>query len=128
MSLSGKRMLQVCVAVAGIVPVAAGAWGVLDRSGSASADLASHARYLSGVLLAIGVAFWATIPDIERRTGRIQLLASLVMTGGLCRLLGLALGDALSPETAGALVMELLVTPLLCLWQARLGVRGLDGR
>ena len=38
---------------------------------------------------------------------------------GLC-LLGLALGDPATPMVAAALAMELIVTPLICLWQTRL--------
>lgn len=117
----GKRSLQVCVAAAGLVPVVAGASGaLLDHAGS-GALTANHERYLSGLLLAIGLAFWASLPDIERRAARIRLLTFLVVVGGLCRLLGVAMGDALSLTVLGALVMELVVTPLLCYWQSRLG-------
>jgi hypothetical protein len=42
--------------------------------------------------------------------------------GGLCRLLGVALGDPLTPAIAAALALELLATPLLCLWQAQISI------
>jgi len=42
------------------------------------------------------------------------------VVGGLCRLLGVELGDGLSASVVGPLIVELAVTPLLCLWQARL--------
>jgi hypothetical protein len=115
--LSGKRALQLCVALAGIVAVSAGAWGVFDDPGGASAGQVSHERYLSGLLLAIGVAFWTTLPNIEQKTGRFRLLTGLVVVGGLCRLFGVTMGDGLSVSTVGPLAMELLVAPLLCLWQ-----------
>lgn len=118
-----KRLLQMCVGVAATVPVAAGACGVFYGLEGRTLAAASHARYLSGLLLAIGLAFWTTIPDIEQKTERIHLLAGLVVIGGLCRLLGVMLGDMLTPAVAGALIMELLVTPSLCLWQARLALR-----
>ena len=50
----------------------------------------------------------------------VWALAFLVAIGGACRLLGVLLGDPLSPQVIGALVMELGITPVLCLWQSRL--------
>ncbi len=115
-----KRLAQFSFAVAGIVPVAAGLWGVLDPFMGPEGSLQNHGRYLSGLLLAIGLAFWAAIPGIERRPTWIRVLTAVVVIGGLCRLLGVLLGDPPSPSVLGALAMELGVTPLLCLWQSRL--------
>ena len=122
-SSSEKRALQTCVALAGLVAVSAGAWGVLSGLGAQGDGLASHERYLSGLLLAIGLAYWTTVSNIEHKTGRFRLLTALVVVGGISRLLGVALGDTLSWPIGGALVMELLVAPLLCLWQGRVGSR-----
>lgn len=116
---AGSLALQLAVLAAAAVPVAAGAWGVISALGASRSGLASHERYLSGLLLAIGLAFWSTLPAIERKTERFRLLAALVVVGGLCRLAGVTTGDALTAPTAAALVMELAVTPLLCLWQSR---------
>jgi hypothetical protein len=105
----------------------AGAWGVLsdlgghDGGSSGGSGLASHERYLSGLLLAIGIAFWTTLSGIEGKTGRFRLLTALVVVGGVSRLVGVAMGDTLSWSIAGALTMELLVAPVLCLWQGRVG-------
>ena len=63
------------------------------------------------------------MPDIANATARFRLLTALVVLGGWCRLLGVALGDALTPPVAAALLMELIVTPLLCLWQGRVARR-----
>ena len=120
-SWSEKRALQTCVALAGLVAVSAGAWGVLCGLGARGDGLASHERYLSGLLLAIGLAFWTTVSNIDGKTGRFRLLTALVVVGGISRLLGVALGDTLSWSSGGALAMELLVAPLLCLWQSRVG-------
>jgi hypothetical protein len=113
--------LQAAVFMAAAVPVFAGAWGVVSALGAPLTGLASHERYLSGLLLAIGLAFWTTLPGIKGKSGRFRLLAALVVVGGLCRLVGLAMGDAMTWPTLAALVMELAVTPLLCLWQASAG-------
>ncbi len=91
-----RRLLQVTVAIAGLVPVFAGADGVLRGSdafgltGDAFAD--SHVRYLSGLLLGIGLAFWASIPNIERHGARFLLLTAIVFIGGCGRLLCVAAG------------------------------------
>ena len=116
----GKRAAQAGFAVAGIVPVVAGLWGVFQPLEGSVGSQVNLGRYLSGLLLAIGLAFWAAIPDIENQASRIRLLTGLVVTGGCCRLLGVILGDPLSLPVLGALAMELAVTPLLCVWQSRL--------
>ena len=95
--------MQTCVALAGLVAVWAGTWGVLHALGGHGGGLASHERYLSGLLLAIGLAFWTTVSDIERKTARFRLLTALVVIGGISRLLGVALGDTLSWSIGGAL-------------------------
>ena len=114
-----RNALRVCVALAAVVPVAGGLIGAVQ---SQSAGLADHYRYLSGLLLAVGLGFWSTVPQIERHTQRFRLLTGLVAIGGLCRLLGVVLGDPLTPATAAALAMELVATPLLCLWQAQISI------
>lgn len=117
---SGRFALQAAVALAAMLPIAAGAFGVLHGLHGGDAWAVNHERYLSGLLLAIGLGFWSTIPDIEARTARFRLLTWVVGIGGLCRLLGVALGDPASPAVLLALVMELAVTPALCVWQGRL--------
>jgi hypothetical protein len=112
----GRRVLQVCVLAAASVAVGGGAWGVVTALNGPASGLVSHERYLSGLLLAIGLAFWTTLPAIEHKAARFALLTSLVMAGGLCRLLGIAAGDPMSATTAAALAMELVVAPTLFLW------------
>lgn len=118
-----RRLLQAAVVIACIVPVSAGlagvVWGVdfLTR-GWPGRDLDSHLRYLSGILLAIGIAFLTCVPHVERHRVRFGLLGSLVIAGGLARLLGLVLAGP-AGMARFALVMELIITPLLVLWQRR---------
>ncbi|MGP9818400.1 DUF4345 domain-containing protein [Salinarimonas sp. NSM] len=128
-----RRMLQGAILLAGCVPVFAGLAGVTTGTGfvgSGSGDalaraipLESHVRYLSGLLLGIGLAFWAAVPRIEAHGARVRLLAGIVVIGGLARVLGVvADGPADGPMTA-ALAMELGVTPALALWQGRVARR-----
>jgi hypothetical protein len=118
-----KRALQGIVAIAGLVPVLAGAVGAYDPGAldltSTLPQSVSHAAYLSGLLLGIGLGFWSCIPAIESKTGRFTLLSLLVVVGGLTRLLAAIRLNAWTPLVIGPLVMELVVTPALCLWQMR---------
>jgi hypothetical protein len=123
-----RKLLQRTVAVAALVPVLAGLAGVLlgmtgitgDRL-SISAD--SHFRYLSGLLLGIGLLFWWTVPRIEEHGTLFRFLTLVVVMGGLSRLLGLFMTGIPSLAMLGGLGMELVVTPLLCLWQVRVANR-----
>jgi hypothetical protein len=120
------RTLQIAVAVLALVPIGAGlagavfGIGVFEPASMLGHDADSTGRYLSGLLLAIGLAFWATVPRIEVQGARFRLLTLLVFTGGLARLAGLILVGVPSPVMLGGLVMELLVTPGLALWRERL--------
>lgn len=106
-----RRLLQLTIAVAGLVPVGAGGWGAL---GYWHDD--SHSRYLSGLLLGIGLTFWWAIPTIERRGAIVRGLAVIVVIGGLARLAAaIQHGAPLSLPLA----MELAVTPLIALWRER---------
>jgi hypothetical protein len=125
-----RSLLQLSVGVAGIVPVAAGTAGILlgpefvDAVVGAGAD--SHFRYLSGLLLGIGLGFWSTIPRIEANGERFRLLSFIVVTGGVARLISLAVIGLPPFGMRAALAMELGVTPLLCLWQWRVGRKARD--
>lgn len=123
-----RRALQRVVALAGLVPVLGGLWGVLFGQaglGGGAFDVStdSHFRYLSGLLLGIGLLFWSTIPGIATKTSLFRFLTMVVVLGGLARLLGLWLTGVPSLVMLAALGMELVVTPLLCLWQMRVASR-----
>lgn len=122
-----KKLLQQAVAILAIIPVATGLYGVLfgqALTGDAvSISAESHFRYLSGLLLGIGLCFWSTLPSIELKTGRFRLLTLLVVIGGLSRLMGLALTGLPSLFMLGGLIVELIVAPVLCLWQTRIANR-----
>jgi hypothetical protein len=124
-----RRILQIVVAICSVVPIAAGAAGVFlgpamlgDRAADTPA-LNGHFRYLSGLLLGIGLAYASSVPGIERRRERFLLLGAIVVLGGLGRLLSILSIGAPSPAMLGALVMELAVTPSLTLWQLRVARR-----
>jgi hypothetical protein len=121
-----KRLLQAMVVLGCVVPILGGGYGVLRGlemigiSGDVGAD--SHFRYLSGLLLGIGFGFLSTVPRIETHSARFRLLAGIVVIGGLGRLLSVALSGTADAATLFALIMELVVTPLLAMWQWRIAL------
>ncbi len=122
------RLLRIAVVAACLVPITAGGAGVVlgpamvgIQTVTVAAD--SHYRYLSGLLLGIGILFLTTVPSIETSTARFRLLALIVIVGGLGRLFGVLLNRNADASSLFALGMELGVTPALLLWQARVSTR-----
>ena len=95
---------------------------MVDLAGAA-ADADSHYRYLSGLLFGIGIGFATTVFQIETRGARFRVLAAFVVCGGFARLLSLILHGAPGKPMLFGLVMELLVTPALVVWQARVAAK-----
>lgn len=120
-----KRLLQIVVAIACLVPLTAGGQSVLHGPGGIGhlrdvpIDLDSHFRYISGIFLGVGVAFVTCIPAIERKGARFRLLGALVVAGGLARLVSLVAVGVPSRGHVFGLGMELGVVPLLMWWQWR---------
>ena len=125
---TSRRLLQIVIVMLSLVPILAGGAGALAGPAFVGVDLGpigrgtdldSHFRYLSGILLGVGLAFLATVPWIERATLAFRLLSALVVLGGLARLLALLeAGPPSLPHLIG-LALELLVVPLLALWQTQ---------
>ncbi len=120
-----RRLLQVAVALLALIPIGAGLSGIwlgpaMVRVVDAGITADSQFRYLSGLLLAIGLCFWRMVPIIERAGPAARLLTLVVFIGGIGRLVSLIALGVPSPAMLGGLGMELVVTPLLCLWQMRI--------
>lgn len=124
-----RRLLQLVVALACLVPLTIGGQSILTGPGFLGhppvipRDLDSHFRYISGIFFAVGIAFATCIPRIERQGPRFRLLAALVICGGLSRLVSLASVGMPSKGHLFGLAMELGVVPLVMLWQARVAAR-----
>lgn len=123
---SERRLFQITVLVATVVPIAAGGRGALIGPAMihgalpAPPDLDSHFRYLSGLLLGIGLVFAWAVPRLERHVGLFRALGLIVILGGLSRLLGAIEEGAPGIAHRFALMMELVVVPALLLWLGRL--------
>jgi hypothetical protein len=124
-----RRLLQLAIGVACLVPVTAGLTGIIQGSGmikgvaSGVVDFDSHFRYLSGLLLGVGIGFAASIPRVGARTPTFFVLGGIVIVGGLARMLSLLSDGMPSTGHLFGLAMELGVVPLLLLWQHNLTLR-----
>jgi len=125
-----RRLLQIATALAALVPLLAGGQGVIESAAMLKGvvspppiDLDSHYRYLSGLLLGIGLVFAASIRRIEAHGTIFRALGAIIVVGGLSRLVSLIENGAPGPGHQFGLVMELIVVPLIVLWQARVARR-----
>jgi hypothetical protein len=125
-----RKLLQIALALAGLVLVGFGLAGVffganfMDLTGNVAMD--SYVRFLKGMLLAIGLVYWSSIPDIERHGERIALVTFILVLGAVPRLMAVI---AHGVPTIGILISlggELIVAPLLWLWHRH--VAGLTQR
>jgi hypothetical protein len=118
------RLLQLCIFLAASVAVLAGLGGALegarffDLSGDVSAS--SNVHYLSGLLFAIGLTYWSTIPNIATSTSRFRMLSVIVICGGLFRFLAIFTHGMPHGWALFGLVNETLVPLALLLWQTRI--------
>lgn len=120
-----RRLLQLVLLLLSLSPLGFGAMGMIYGAawlGGADApvSLDSHFRYLSGIFFGLGLALLTCIPRIEVMTTRFRWVAALVVIGGLARLGGLLAGDVPGQGHVIGLGLEIVVTPLLVVWQSRL--------
>jgi hypothetical protein len=116
-----RNLLQLAFAWAGLVLVGFGLAGAffganfMDLTGNVVMD--SYVRFLKGMLLAIGLIYWSSIPDIERHGERISLVTFILVLGAVPRLMAV-IGHGV--PTIGIVIGlggELIAAPLLWLWQ-----------
>ncbi|MEW6642465.1 MAG: DUF4345 domain-containing protein [Pseudomonadota bacterium] len=119
-----RRLLQLAIFIAGLVPISMGlagvAWGVRFISLDDSPSMDGAVRFLSGVLLAVGVQYWISIPHIEKHETQFSVLTFILVFGTLARLTSLFFGGVPSFGTIFVSVVTLIYVPLLWLWQRRL--------
>lgn len=129
-------MLTIAIRLAALVPILAGAGGAVfgpaflgEATGPATA---SHLRYLSGLLLGLGLLAWWCAGALDDRRRLFEALCALVALGGLARLGGMLADGAPPWPHLLALAMELGVVPALWVavqvrWACSTSRAGLDG-
>ena len=128
-----KRALQIAIALVLVLPFTAaiagvvGGPGFLGRPPVIPTDLDSHFRYVSGLFLAMLLAYVSCLPGIEHKTARLRLLGFLTVVGGLARLWSLLSVGVPSLGHQLGLAIELGIAPAILLWQARVA-RRFDGK
>jgi hypothetical protein len=122
-----RRLLQATVAIACTVSLSMGGLSVIRGADVLRGmdppfpiDLDSHYRYLSGLLLGIGLVFLLSVRRIENKQTVFRTLGAIVVVGGLARLWSLIDAGVPGRGHQFGLVMELVVTPLIVLWQGRI--------
>jgi hypothetical protein len=116
-----RKLLQTAVAMAGLVGVILGLTGVLfgtmhtDLSGDVVLD--GYVRFGKGVLLASGLIYWSSIPQIERHGGRISVVTVILVCGTLSRLLSVIGHGVPTLGIVSNLIAGLILVPLVWLWQ-----------
>lgn len=113
-------MLEHAIRLAALVPLLAGAggaaFGVAFLGEAAGPATESHLRYLSGLLLGLGLlALWCA-QDLPARGVPFTILCGVVLVGGLARLAGVVTQGIPPLPHLLALGMELGVVPGLWLW------------
>lgn len=111
-----RRLLQASIAILATLPVFAGLAGVVMGPAfltetNPPVDLSSHIRFLSGLFLAFGLAWYSCIPAIETKAERIRILAILTFSGGLARLYSLVADGVPSAGHVLGLGIELVLVP-----------------
>jgi hypothetical protein len=110
-------MLPIAIRLAALVPIVAGGGGALfgpavlgEAAGPATS---SHLRYLSGLLLGLGLLAWWCAGALAQRRVMFEALCAMVVLGGTARLVGVVADGAPPWPHLAALAMELLVVPAL---------------
>jgi hypothetical protein len=123
-----RRLLQIALAIVGLVAITFGLTGVLFGTSLSGVRLGvtmeGYVRFIKGVLVAVGLIYWSAIPQIEKRFERISIVTFILVFGAAARLLAV-LGHGF--PTVGlliSLVGELVVVPLIWLWHRHLVRRG----
>lgn len=128
---NSPKLFRVTVFILAMIPLSAGLAGVFRGTEfpgflveSGNADGPSHFRFLSGIFLAMGLAYWSCAFNWGNATWggplpRFRLLCALTIAGGLARLLSVLLDGTPSNGHLVGLGMELIVVPLLLVWSFR---------
>jgi hypothetical protein len=127
---AGKRSLQAVLTLGGVVGVATGIFGIatgaegMPGDNAAGASVESELRFLYVFWIAYGLALIRVAPRAVTETWAVRALALILFVAGLAR--AVAWLDVGRPDGlfVALMVVELVLPPLLVVWQARLAAAG----
>ncbi len=123
-----RRFFQIIIGLLSLVPIL-GAVTAFGQGGAyffpagaeVPVDLDNQYRYLAGTYLSVTFAIWWTLGNIEERVAAIRIVCAGIFIGGLGRVWSMVtVGMPDSPEFVAGIVIEVVLVPLLLLWQMRL--------
>jgi hypothetical protein len=122
-----RFFLQIATAFSALVLLGVGISGVLlgvqFLHGAGTITVDNYFRFLSGVMVAIGIVFLISIPHVERYRERFAILTFAIVLGGFAHLYSVSLHGIPSVGSLFGLFMELVYAPLLWLLQGRVARR-----
>jgi hypothetical protein len=124
--ITGVRSLRAVLTVGGAIVVATGIFGLATGAGGipgdnvASASVESELRFLYVFWIAYGLALIRVAPRAVTETWAVRALALILFVAGVGR--AVAWLDVGRPDGLfiALMAVELVVPPLLVVWQARL--------
>lgn len=123
-----RRLLQIALAIVGLVAILFGLTGVLFGTSLSGVRLGvtmeGYVRFIKGVLVAVGLIYWSAIPQIEKRGERISIVTFILVFGAAARLLAVLSHGFPTVGLLISLIGELVVVPLIWLWHRHLVRRG----
>ncbi len=123
-----RRLLQIALAIVGLVAITFGLTGVLFGTSLSGVRLGvtmeGYVRFIKGVLLAVGLIYWSAIPQIEKRGERISIVTFILVFGAAARLMAVLSHGFPTVGLLISLIAELVVVPLIWLWHRHLVRRG----
>lgn len=113
-------VLGLFVAGTGLLEVVLGPTVLLPGGPRPEPTLDSNYRFFAAMWLAIGVALLSVVPRVREATTVLHFVSAAVFVGGLARVASwLAVGQPHAMMLV-LLAIELIVPPVLVLWQRRL--------
>ena len=118
-----RRLLQITLAIVGLVAMLFGLTGLLFGTSLSGVNLGvtmeGYVRFIKGVLIAAGLIYWSAIPQIEKRGERIAVVTFILVFGAIGRLLAVVGHGFPTVGLVLSLAGELIVVPVIWLWHRR---------
>lgn len=122
-----KVLLQIVVFVLSLIPIGSGAkdiWKGLYKYNLSAEEIRklsdSDFRFSSGIWFMLGLCTLYIIPRIEKEKKLFRFIILMIMTGGIGRIVSIAYSGRIVTTDIINLCLELLISPMLILWQNRL--------